>query len=231
MKAAGASIVYIKATQGTFTDNDFEKNWAGAKEAGLMRGAYHYSEYWNSAFKQATHFFTTIEDDPGELPPALDYERHRYHELPSQLNSEKWIDSFVTNWVAITDIPLIFYTNPSMIKYNLPQPTPKWLLEHDLWIAHYTIAETPLFAPWSEWVFWQYTYRGNGLLFGVESKQIDMNLFNGTIAELKLYSMATMQGATPEPDPEPEECECCKAMKQIIEIAESCCDNCSCGGG
>jgi len=39
-KSAGAQFAFIKASQGTFTDQDFAYNWQAAKAAGVLRGAY-----------------------------------------------------------------------------------------------------------------------------------------------------------------------------------------------
>ena len=44
-KQAGATYVFIKASQATSTDPQFLDNWQKAKDAGLLRGAYHYLDY------------------------------------------------------------------------------------------------------------------------------------------------------------------------------------------
>jgi GH25 family lysozyme M1 (1,4-beta-N-acetylmuramidase) len=41
--------------------------------------------------------------------------------------------------------------------------------------------------PWTNWSFWQYTDRADGEMFGCESASVDMNFFNGTIADLQSF--------------------------------------------
>lgn len=42
----------------------------------------------------------------------------------------------------------------------------------------------PLIPPiWQDWTYWQFTDDGDGTLFGVESREIDLNYFNGSEAE------------------------------------------------
>ena len=70
---------------------------------------------------------------------------------------------------------------------------PKWNY-YPLWVAHYTTAAAPQVPePWksmSDWTFWQYTANGNGLLYGAESKSLDMNWFNGDMEDLIFFSAA-----------------------------------------
>jgi hypothetical protein len=46
--------------------------------------------------------------------------------------------------------------------------------------------------PWKrlrkKWTFWQYSATGDGLAFGAESKAIDLNVFNGTLEELRKFA-------------------------------------------
>ena len=182
------------------TDNDFVKNWAGAKEAGLLRSAYHFADYRYVASLQAKYFYDLINDSP-DLPPVLDFElREGVWNTPTPAACTKWIQNFFTTWKDITSMPIILYVNSGFIKYVLPNPIPDWLAEHDLWLAHY--ADEPNVRQWpAPWTFWQFTDRGDGLAAGVESKQIDMDYFYGTVGELMHYSVRTM--GAPEPEPQP----------------------------
>ncbi len=68
-------FAYIKATEGgDFVDNRFAKNWAGAGEAGLDRGAYHFFTLCRPGIEQAQNFLDAVSVDESELPPALDLE-------------------------------------------------------------------------------------------------------------------------------------------------------------
>src|SRR3972149_1412778 len=72
--AAGARFVFIKASQATWLDQDFVLNWANAKRAGLLRGAYHYMDWTKPALDQARLFAGVLAGDGGGGAPVLGYE-------------------------------------------------------------------------------------------------------------------------------------------------------------
>jgi len=196
-KTAGAVFAFIKASQATFTDSDFVYNWEGAKTAGILRGAYHFFDYRVSPKTQATHFIKLLKNDPGELPPVMDLEQHPNWPLPSRENLLAVIKTFLEALQAEFGRKPLFYTNPSMIYYTL-KPVPSWLTAYPLWIAHYGVPQPTMIQPWASWTFWQWTDKGDGLAFGMESKGLDMNWFNGTEQELRKWA-----GVEPGPPPEP----------------------------
>jgi len=59
--------------------------------------------------------------------------------------------------------------------------------QYPLWIANYGVDSPLVPAPWdkNEWTLWQITDNGDGALYGVESKNIDLNYFNGDEASFK----------------------------------------------
>ncbi len=75
VKAAGTKFAFIKATEGgDFIDPMFTTNWAGAKAAGVPRGAYHFVYWCRPAHEQAQWFVQHIPQDRDALPPVLDLE-------------------------------------------------------------------------------------------------------------------------------------------------------------
>jgi len=71
----GITFAYIKATEGgDFTDDRFDENWRGAREAGLDRGAYHYFTLCTPGADQARRFLDVAPPDGEALPPAVDLE-------------------------------------------------------------------------------------------------------------------------------------------------------------
>ena len=76
LAASDFRFCFIKATEGAGTvDPKFHKNWQGAKNAGLLRGAYHFFHPTSSAAAQAESFLRTLGPfQSGDLPPALDLE-------------------------------------------------------------------------------------------------------------------------------------------------------------
>ena len=53
----------------------FNRNWKKIKEAGLIRGAYHYFLATKSGKAQAENFINSVTLLPGDLPPVLDIEQ------------------------------------------------------------------------------------------------------------------------------------------------------------
>lgn len=71
----GISFTYVKATEGgDFIDDRFEKNWRGAGDAGLDRGAYHFFTLCTPGAVQARNFLAVAPPDPTALPPSVDLE-------------------------------------------------------------------------------------------------------------------------------------------------------------
>lgn len=189
-KQAGAAFVFIKASQATFTDARFQENWRKAKEAGLLRGAYHYLDYSKPGEEQATYFANLLQDDPGELPPVVDYEEKRSDNNPAI--ALQFLKAFLNTLKGRTEIfqdarynaPMI-YTSPAFWSLYGDQTDREYWWQFPLWLAHWTTSSTPQVpAPWPMWTFWQFTSKGPGDVFGVESLAIDLNRFNGTLKEL-----------------------------------------------
>ena len=74
VRAQGIRFAFIKASQADFADPLFDSHWAGAKQAGILRGAYHFLDPKVDARIQAETFLRTVKLEPGDLPPVLDLE-------------------------------------------------------------------------------------------------------------------------------------------------------------
>jgi GH25 family lysozyme M1 (1,4-beta-N-acetylmuramidase) len=74
LRSQGISFVFIKSSQANFEDAMFKQHWAGARDAGLLRGAYHFFVQGTNPITQAQFMLKTLGDDPGELPPVIDVE-------------------------------------------------------------------------------------------------------------------------------------------------------------
>ncbi len=201
-KQAGAIFVFIKASQAAFTDIQFKLNWQKAKDAGLLRGAYHYLDYTKSGAAQANYFADLLKDDPGELPPVLDYELRTSDNKPA--TALGFVRAFLDQLSARTELfedatikkPMI-YTSPGFWKECGEQTNKEYWLQFPLWLAHYTTSPGPLLpSPWQLWNFWQYTAKGPGETYGSESLSIDMNRFNGSLNEL--LEFIGMQAQVPD---------------------------------
>jgi lysozyme len=178
-KAAGAHFAFIKSSQATFTDPRFVENWQRARDAGILRGAYHYLDYTQPAAQQAKYFYDLLKDDMGELPLVVDFE----HRTDDNVNLPKtYLRQFVDYLLSQDTVPMI-YTAPSF--WTTYGDSSTYWYQFPLWIAHYTLASAPIVPPpWLDWKFWQFTHKGPGALFGSESASIDVNRFNGSLEEL-----------------------------------------------
>jgi len=210
-QANGMRFVYVRAGQGTGgVDPDLMYNWEESKRAGLLRGAYHFLDYSRPIIPQVAGFLNLFRDDPPELPFALDFEYlKRYGSFPSHYKALDWLHPGV-EYIQKQGYRPMIYTNWGTIKYTL-SPVPTWLLDIPLWVAHWLkkkppfsmfrdnnpINREPNYNPWWDWTFWQYTDKGDGIANGMESKQLDMNYFNGSLEELITFSDPTVSTPTP----------------------------------
>ena len=173
VRGAGCAFAFAKATEGTsVVDPTFAANWNGMKEAGLVRGAYHFFRAEQDGVQQAEHFLQVCRIEPGDLPPVIDIE------LNDGITGSRLIAG-VGNWIdtvaqATGTTPMIYtaayfwneYMNDGFGKFPL-------------WLAHYTSAPTPQPLPkgWTNWTFWQYS---QSLPIPGVNGNADHNRFNGT---------------------------------------------------
>jgi lysozyme len=181
VKASGQSFVFIKATEGvSFTNPYFTADYRSAREAGLIRGAYHYARpSEGSAVAQARHLVAVVGAvrNRGELAPVLDLEVTGGLD-PVRLTA--WTRQFLDEVLRLTGRKAIIYTYPNFWRDAMAGTTA--FTGHPLWIASYTPAAMPRMPAWPTWTFWQYTARGT--LPGVTGP-VDLNRFNGGLASLR----------------------------------------------
>ena len=143
MKKAGATFVYIKASQNVWADKSFQTNWEGAKAAGLLRGAYHFYDMRDgseSPKHQAEYFANLLADDPGELLPALDFESPGiagYPDYPGHDQSDKIVRQFADKVKRILGFYPMLYTNLAGIMHL--DPMTELVKNMALWIDWYTM--------------------------------------------------------------------------------------------
>ena len=183
MNLNGADFVFMKASQTQWIDRDFARNWPAAKASGLLRGAYHFLTFDTDARKQAEYFWSLIADDPGELPPVCDYER--FGNVPATASNYLW--AFCETIERLSGrIPIIytgaFFWNETVRRSQAWVKCPLWIASYSG--QSYMEANVAKLTPWPTWTFWQYTDKGDGAAYGCESKQIDLNYFNGTTEQL-----------------------------------------------
>ncbi|MFQ5591255.1 MAG: glycoside hydrolase family 25 protein [Phycisphaerae bacterium] len=158
---------YIKAGEGdTWVDPQYARNWTGAKDAGLLRGAYLYYRNGVSPHAQAEHLARLLEADAGELPPALDLE-------DTKGTPDAWaMRQCLEHIEALTGQRPIVYTASWFWRRLGSQP---WAVAYPLWVASYRDGTPVLPGDWTTYALWQYSASGAGRAYGAQSELIDMN--------------------------------------------------------
>jgi lysozyme len=195
-KLAGASFVFIKASQAQYLDPDFVMNWQNAGNSKMLRGAYHFLDFKNKpanktpiqwASDQAAFFWGTMRNLKSELPLVVDYEDAG---SLSAAELKAALKQFLEVYFALTKTRLMLYTSRGF--WTAYGSNDAYWLQYPLWIAQYYYEALPanptLPQPFTKWLFWQYLEKGDGVKYGCESKYVDLNLFNGTVTQLYQYA-------------------------------------------
>lgn len=177
--SSGVSFAFIKATEGgDIADESFARNWTGAAQAGLPRGAYHFYYFCRTGAEQAEWFIKHVPIEPGALPPVLDIEWTRSRNCPQRPGPDE-VRTEAANFLAILtqyygQRPLIYTT------VDFWQDNEMWRLSgYEFWLR--SVAGHPGYTyDGHRWSLWQYT--GTGLVPGI-SGEVDLNAFEGGQAE------------------------------------------------
>ena len=180
-----ADFVVIRAGQNLWPDRDIKRNWSASKTAGLPRGSYWFYDSRADPKRQAELWVETLEGDLGELPLFADIEET--YGGPHK-GWRKWYDFLERLKALVGQKEIFIYTAYYYWRDNAPNPDTdpqnlEYFHQYPLWIANYNVSKPAVPKPWSvdEWLFWQFTITGDGKLYGVESKGVDLNYFNGDV--------------------------------------------------
>jgi lysozyme len=175
LRGQGANFAYIKATDGgDHLDPMFRKNWRGAAQAGLRRGAYHFFYWCRTASSQADWFIRNVPKVAGALPPVIDVEWNAESSCKRRPSREKVLEKmqvFMDRLERHYGQRPIIYTAPDFYRDNLKGAFP----DYPFWLRSTAVHPAKVY-PGRDWVFWQYS--GSGLSHGVEGR-IDLNVFHG----------------------------------------------------
>ena len=212
--ANGARFVIVRGASGPYVDEDFKYNYLTSKAAGLLRGVYHWLDYttlagltaeqaYNKMASDARALVVALGTDKPELGIFADWERPNleYPALPPYEISiaalRGWYSTVDAYMGSKTKVGL--YGNYYVTIDNI-SPVPDDIKSRPLWIASYPVAtipletfilETtfkPLIDPWAAWIFWQFSMKGSGTAYGMESGYVYLDVFPGTLDDLKAYA-------------------------------------------
>jgi lysozyme len=175
VKKIQLGFCFIKATEGNGrVDPQFHRNWKKSKQAGMIRGAYHFFIASRDGKMQAQNFIEEVDLSKGDLPPVLDVE---------QLNgtSAAVLKKEVKKWLETVEhhygVKPIIYSNVDFYKNYLGSDFDSY----PFWAAHYYQLNQPRIT--RAWSFWQHSEEGR--VSGILSK-VDFNVFNGDSADFRL---------------------------------------------
>ena len=194
VKGAGISFGIAKATGGTqFVDPQFANNWHGMREAGVVRGAYHFFYADEDPITQAEHFLQAVPSlNANDLPPALDVEIN--DNVPSAT-----LVARALIWMRHVEQKLgkkpMIYSDISFYKENLAAG----FKDYALWVADYD-TRIPQPEPGRSWEIWQYSQTGS--VHGI-SGNVDLDLFNGDLDQLMTFVGGTSAPPAAEATPAP----------------------------
>ncbi|ADY35571.1 glycoside hydrolase family 25 [Phocaeicola salanitronis DSM 18170] len=166
-------FVFMKASEGgDFSDTTFIRNFDRARQYGFIRGAYHFFNPNTDAARQADFFIRSVKLEPGDLPPVLDIEKVGDNELELRKGVKTWLRLIERHY----RVKPILYAS---YKFKERYLNDSIFNTYPYWIAHYYVDSVRYEG---EWKFWQHT--DGGTLPGIR-EQVDLNVFNGTLDELK----------------------------------------------
>jgi len=204
-KANGIQFAIIKAAHGTNVNiRWFKENYRGAKDAGVLVGAYAWltkPTVMSSAGGQARKFATLLRDYPTDLPGIVDFEwnaytNNRYDPKRNPTASDLW--GWVKPFEDATGSRPMVYTAPGYWgEYGSISQV--WA-DYPLWQAEYDPLTVNI-KPWGKWDFWQWTEKGRGEDYGVPRDgeiACELNYWRGSLDELYAFC-----GKTPPVPREP----------------------------
>ncbi|MBM6402835.1 lysozyme M1 (1,4-beta-N-acetylmuramidase) [Phycicoccus sp. CSK15P-2] len=159
-------LAYLKASEGaTYEDERFTENWAGAREAGLEVGAYHFFTLCRSGEEQAANLLGRLAEvgaNDTALLPVVDLELSgNCSDRPSADVVTERLRTFVDRVEAETGQRVVLYL---LDDFAQVYPLPVDLADRDRWVRRL------LRRPGGDWAWWQVSSRAhvNGVDGGVD---------------------------------------------------------------
>ncbi|MHA6799195.1 GH25 family lysozyme [Bounagaea algeriensis] len=163
---SGKKFTFVLATDGTsFASPTYGEQYHGAKDAGMIAGAYHFARPGSSGPEEQANRFLDVADyqkDGKTLPPVLDLEVDPssggcYGKSVDEMH--QWVDGFNKVVKERTGEDPIIYANPSF--WSQCMGSTDSYNDHPLWLASYGVDQPSVPEGFDNWNFWQYTDEGS----------------------------------------------------------------------
>jgi lysozyme len=181
VRRSGVEFVWIKATEGAnHVDSKFQQNWAGAKQAGIARGAYHFVWWCRHPHEEVEWFKANVPNDPDALPPVLDVEA-----TPDSKSCKRTLhreEVLADMRIMLQDMERAYGKRPVIyvtVDFYQHVMHPNEFSDYPVWVRSVKHSP-PVTYPGRRWAFWQ--YQSDGLVPGIRGK-VDRNVFAGTRAQ------------------------------------------------
>jgi len=175
---SGVRFAWIKATEGgDYLDEKFRQNWELSRDAGVIRGAYHFAYWCRPAEEQAAWFLANVPNDPSALPPVLDVEWNpQSRTCPHKLPREQALSMMKVILVAMEHAygkrPVI-YTSVDFHRDVLQGE----FEDYPMWVRSVRAYPSVKYGD-RRWNFWQHTATGS--VPGVRG-YVDRNCYYGSL--------------------------------------------------
>jgi lysozyme len=203
-KSAGAQFAIIRAgsvdnvSGASYPDFQFERNAELAPQVMPVGYYWYFRPNWNP-IEQAEFFANLIQDKTWNIYPVADVEEHASM-TKTAVAGAVW--SFVNRVRQRLSVPTMIYSSPGFWNSHVARNT--WAHEHPLWVAHWNTQTPTLPTDWSAYstpyTFWQTHVGQDGAEYGMQSKGLDHDVYNGEWAQFA----SEFKLAEPPPPPEPE---------------------------
>jgi lysozyme len=187
-KANGIQFAIIKAKHGLNTANFFKENYRGAKDAGVLVGAYAWLVHpaIASAGGQARTFADFLRDYPVDLPPFVDFEWNPGPKKDNPDSGDLW--GFVIPFETAYGKKPGVYTAPGY--WSEYGATNALWANYPLWMAQYNKGLSDPMPPWQKYDVLQWSVLGEGIKYGIPitgERACELNYWRGTRAELLAF--------------------------------------------
>lgn len=183
-KAGGVDFALVKATEGVdYVNPHFQEDTSKMREAGVLRGAYHFPRFDQNPEQQALFYVQNVfsQNVLGSLPPILDVERDN-GQPPAVIID--WMHRWLTEVKAMTGRNPIIYACPGFWRFNVADSNE--FHSYPLWVADWNQGPVPdIPGGWPGWAFWQTT--DNARLPGI-SVPVDRNVYNEAFGPLAQWA-------------------------------------------
>ena len=180
----------MRIANGETIDDTFDENWLHAKKQGVIRGAYQYFRPSVGGIAQADvmidHMHKVDPLDADDLPPVVDVET--FDGQPRDVVIRRlhhWLDRVESR----TGRRPIIYSGYFWQDLGAPDG----FARYPLWVPRYGGECPEVRNPWNDWTFWQYADNGN--VTGIPDNVVDLDVFQGTMDDLRAFIQHSHQVA------------------------------------